>query len=173
MKKSFLLPACLVTFTSFVACAQTMPFGSVAEQDYGTNLWRVLETAKLVGEDKIMAWPYEGNPPHGDKLVTLESRITVNGQTGPVLVKHNYGPDVSLEEVSNNPAGSLVATTVMFKRQGYDSDNRDWFFAKYLPDASYDVAPDGSTPLVGSPTGCVTCHSNAPGSDMVFLNNKY
>lgn len=173
MRKYLVTSAVLLALVSLLARAQMMSFGSEAEQQYGRNLWNVLEAENLVGEDHIMAWPYEGNAPHGDKLVTLESEITLNGQRGTVLVKHNYGPNVTLEQVSNNPAEYLVATTVMFKRDGYNADNQDWFFAKYLADASYDVAPNGSTPLVGSPTGCVSCHTNAPGGDMVFLNDKY
>tara|TARA_R100001143_G_C3359047_1_gene134406 strand:+ start:3772 stop:4293 length:522 start_codon:yes stop_codon:yes gene_type:complete len=172
MKKILMAGVMLLALTALLARAQ-MPFGSVAEQEYGRTLWNALQSANLVGENHIMAWPYEGNAPHGDKLVTLESEITLNGQRGTVLVKHNYGPDVTLEQVSNDPGAYLVATTVMFKREGYSAANQDWFFAKYLADATYDVAPDGATPLVGSPTGCVTCHSNAPGEDMVFLNNKY
>ena len=172
MKKLLLFSIILIAFSALAARAQMAAFGTQAEQQYGIALWNALETQNLVGENQIMAWPYEGNAPHGDKLVSLESEITVNGERGSVIIKHNYGPDVSLEQVSNNPQQYLVATTVMFKRDGYNADNQDWFFAKYLADTSYDVAPNG-TPLVGSPTGCVACHTAAPGGDMVFLNNKY
>jgi hypothetical protein len=172
MKKIIGISIVMFACIALLARAQMTSFGSPEEQRYGMDLWQALEEVNLVGDKQIMAWPYEGNAPHGDKLVSLESEITVNGQTGSVIVKHNYGPDVSLEQVSNNPQQYLMATTVMFKREAYNADNQDWFFAKNLSDATYDVAPNG-TPLVGSPTGCVTCHTAAPGGDMVFLNDKY
>ncbi len=171
MKKMISISIFMFAFITLLARAQVASFGTTEEQQYGMELWQALEEINLVGEKQIMAWPYEGNAPHGDKLVSLESEITLNGQSGRVIVKHNYGPEVSLEQVSNNPQQYLMATTVMFKRDGYNAANQDWFFAKYLPDTTYDVAPNG-TPLVGSPTGYVACHTAAPGGDMVFLNDK-
>jgi hypothetical protein len=65
----------------------------------------------------------------------------------------------------------------MFQREGYDSDNNDWFWAKYLPDGSFDSNPAG-VPLTGRiakgmNSGCIACHTAAPGDDMVFLNDRY
>ena len=38
----------------------------------------------------------------------------------------------------------LGAVTVMFRREaGYDAQNKNWFWAKYLPDGSLDKNPNG------------------------------
>lgn len=148
-------------------------FGTSEDISYGNTLWNVLLEQKLVGEGAIMARPYEGTQPHGQMLVTLETEIEVNGQRGELLVKRNYaGDNITMEAVSNNPRAYLNSTTVMFRRDGYDPDNGNWFWAKYFPDGSYDTAPNG-TPLVGRAAGCIACHSMAEGDDMVYLNDRY
>lgn len=157
---------------SLYASAQD-PFGTDADQGFGNALWRVLEAQGLVGANAIMSMPYEGNQPHGNVLVALESEVTVNGQRGEVIVKRNYGgPNASIESVSNNPQDYLMATTVMFRRDGFDAENDNWFWAKWMADGSYDTAPNGNA-LVGKAPGCIACHTAAPGDDMVYLNDRY
>jgi len=162
----------LLILLSNTALSQPAPFGNQDDIAFGDALWDALVTARLAGDDSIMARPYEGTQPHGNKLVTLESDVTVNGISADVIIKHNYGGEVSsIEAVSNDPDKFLMATTVMFRRPGFDADNQDWFWAKYLPDGSYDRAPDGN-PLVGKGPGCIACHTAAPGGDMVYLNDR-
>ncbi len=163
----------LLFLLSNMALSQPAPFGTQNDIAFGDTLWDALVTARLAGNDSIMARPYEGTQPHGNKLVTLESDITVNGITAEVIIKHNYGGDGStIDAVSNNPQEFLMATTVMFRRPGFDANNHDWFWAKYLPDGSYDKAPNGNA-LVGKGPGCIACHTAAPGGDMVYLNDRY
>lgn len=158
---------------TWLSVAAQAPFGSEDEQSYGDALWAALEDKNFLGEDAIMAKPYTGTDPHGTILVTLVGEVEVNGDRGTVIVKHNYaGDDATVDSVATNPRDYLDSTTVMFERAGYSPENHDWFWAKYLPDGSYDTAPNGAA-LVGSPTGCVTCHQDAPGDDMVFLNDGY
>lgn len=153
--------------------AQNMAFGTNNDIAFGNALWQALERSNLVGDNAIMARPYEGQQPHGMKLVTLEAEVTVNGERNEVIIKHNFGGEgATVEAVSNNPAQYLAATTVMFRRAGFDAEHGDWFWAKYLPDGSYDKAPNG-TSLVGKAAGCIACHGTAPGGDMVFLNDRY
>lgn len=149
------------------ASAQDTAFGTQKDQQFGNALMEVLIEENFMGEDPIMSRPYEGSNPHGTVLVTLEGEVSVDGERGEVIVKRNYGgAPATIETVSDNPTEYLMATTVMFRLSG------EWFWAKYMPDGSYDTAPNG-TPLVGQPTGCVSCHNNAAGNDMVFLNNRY
>lgn len=163
----------LLFLLSNTALSQPAPFGNQDDIAFGDALWDALVTDRLAGDDSIMARPYEGTQPHGNKLVTLESDVTVNGISADVIIKHNYGGEgSSIEAVSNDPDKFLMATTVMFRRPGFDADNQDWFWAKYLPDGSYDRAPDGN-PLVGKGPGCIACHTAAPGGDMVYLNDRY
>lgn len=174
MKKSVISILTIGLLTVYVTVlAQNAPFGTDEDRAFGSQLWDVLEQRGLVGENAIMSMPYLGNDPHGNVLVALESNITVGRQTGEVIVKRNYGGSgATIETVSNDPENYLVATTVMFRRNGFDSANNDWFWAKWMADGSYDNAPNGN-PLVGKAPGCINCHNRAPGGDMVYLNDKY
>jgi len=159
--------------------AQNGPsFGQAEDIAYAEQLWAALTKARLVGPGATTSKPYEGAEPHGAILVTMQSELTVDGHSGPVLVKNNYmGENVTVESVSNDPSKDLVAVTVMFKRAaGYDSDNKDWFWVKYFADGSLDANPKG-VKLAGrvgkQPEGaCIACHRGAPGEDMVFVNDN-
>ena len=72
-----------------------------------------------------------------------------------------------------DPAKHLGAITVMFRREaGYDDDNADWFWAKFLPDGSLDKNAMGGSlagrVAKGMDTGCIACHSGE--DDYVFPN---
>ena len=73
-------------------------------------------------------------------LETFYTTATVDGHSGDLVVKRNFGPEgVSALEVLADPEKHLGAVTVMFRREaGYDADNGDWFWVKYLPDGSLD-----------------------------------
>jgi len=155
------------------------PFGRKADVDYGNSLWKALGKAHLVGSDAILSGVYQGAPPHGDVLETMQSKVTVGGHTGSVIVKRNYGgKDMTVEKVNGNRAKHLKWITVMFKREkGYDAANKDWFWAKYSPSGGYDQHPQAKVSLVGkvgsreSGAGCIGCHAKAPGDDMVYFNS--
>ena len=150
------------------------PFGGPDDTGYAATLWQALVNSNLAGPGALESRPYPGQHPHGAVLQTLYTTLTVDGQTNDVIVKRNYGGEgVSEQMVSNDPDKFLGAVTVMFKRPGYDPDNADWFWAKYLPDGSLDKNPKGMqlagrVAKVNPPAGCIGCHSAAPGGDMVF-----
>ncbi len=174
-----------VIFT-LVACAgyqmksqePMAPFGGEDSVAYAGKLWTAMSDAKLAGSDAIYSNPYKGQHPHGAVLDTIESKLKVSGHTGKIIVKRNYGGEgVSNAAVANNRAKYLKAVTVMYKREaGYDSDNRDWFWAKYLPDGTLDKNPTGmqlaGRVAKGKPKGCIACHKGAPGGDMLFLHDE-
>jgi len=56
--------------------------------------------------------------------------------------------------------GNAQALDVMWKREGYDPENGDWFWAEY--------APDGRLEKVGTGAGCGDCHRAALTNDYVF-----
>jgi len=130
---------------------------------------------KLVGDGAIRAFPYDGVAPHGMMLETFYSEATVGGYTGALIVKRNYGPEgVELDQVLADPGKHLGAVTVMFQREeGYDPDNNDWFWAKYLPDGSLDKNPKGmrlaGMVAKGADVGCIACHSGA--GDYIFTTD--
>ncbi len=154
-----------------------MPFGTDTEVNYAAQLWTAMESINMVGDGMLRTFPYEGIAPHGMMLETFYTKATVGGHTGTLLVKRNYGPEgVTEDEVLKEPGKHLGAITVMFKREaGYDADNQDWFWAKYLPDGSLDKNPKGmqlaGRVAKGKPKGCIACHSGAPGGDYIFTTD--
>ena len=157
------------------AQAPEPPFGGPKSAAFAKNLWTALEKADFVGKGQIRVKPYEGTEPHGFVLESIDATVVVDGRKGRVVVKRNYGPKgVGVDAVEANRAKHLAAVTVMFKREkGYDADNMDWFWAKYKKDGSIDKNPKGAM-LVGRvakgmDAGCIACHKNAPGEDMVFV----
>lgn len=153
------------------------PFGSEADTAYAALLWDVMVAERLVGENALRSFPYEGTDPHGMMLETFYTRATVDGHDGALIVKRNYGPEgVSVDEVLGDPAGHLGAVTVMFQRAaGYDDETGNWFWVKYLPDGLLDKTPDGMqlAGLVGKgmDSGCIACHAGAGGDDMIFTTD--
>ena len=153
-----------------------MPFSGPNSVNYSQGLWSSISQSNLAGKTPKADSPYKGSHPHGAVLETLTGSATVNGHTGTVVVKRNYGgPNVSISNVSQDRAKYLKAVTVMFKReQGYDSDNQDWFYAKYKPDGTLHTNPKGmklaGRVAKGKPIGCISCHKLAPGGDFLFVN---
>ncbi len=155
-----------------------MMFGDKASVAFSKDLWTALTKANLVGKNSVNARPYEGQAPHGAVLETITSTVNVKGRSGQVIVKKNFGPaGIKTSDVWADPNKHLMAVTVMFKREaGYDKDNKDWFWAKYMPDGSLDKNPKGmmlaGRVAKGMDKGCIACHSGAGGGDYLFINDK-
>ena len=107
-----------LAMTAGTGVAQDMMFGGEEDQAYAGDLWAAMTDAKLVGDGMIMSFPYDGVAPHGMMLETFYTTATVNGHTGALVVKRNYGPEgVSIDEVLGDPGKHLGALTVMFQRE--------------------------------------------------------
>lgn len=173
------LSAVLLTGYASTAISQGPPFGDPDSLSYAAKLWQQLEAANFVGSDAMMSKAYAGQHPHGAVLDTMEGRLSIDGHTGAVIVKKNYGGDgVSISNVGNDPAKYLKAITVMYKREsGYDPEDRDWFWAKFKANGELDKNPKGMSlagkVAKGKPMGCIACHTAAPGGDFVFNNDRY
>lgn len=158
--------------------ADNAPFGGPNSVSYAEALWTELETVRLVGDNAIHSNFYEGIEPHGFVLEVFDADLTIGDHTGRVVVKRNYGPaGVAPEDVSNDPAGHLAAVTVMYRREaGYDEDNKNWFWAKYLPNGDLDKNPKdmqlAGRVAKGADVGCIACHSAAPGEDYLFITDR-
>ncbi len=171
------LPAALVLAMAPVtmfAQAMEMPFGTPKDAAYAAAIWKTLQKERLIGHNAVNSVPQYGNAPHGMVIETLFSKMRIKRHVGEVIVKRNYGgPGVTPSKVSANRNEFLKAITVMFKREaGYDSDNADWFWAKFMPDGTLDKNEKGM-PLAGRVAkgmdmGCIACHTNA-GPERVFL----
>lgn len=175
------ITACTTGIAAFalsagMALSQDAPFGSDADAAYAELLWSIMEETKLAGDGMLRSFPYEGVAPHGMMLETLYTEATVDGHTGDLVVKRNYGPEgVSKDAVLSDPYTHLAAVTVMFRREaGFDPDNADWFWVKYLPDGSLDKNPAGmrlaGKVAKGMDAGCIACHTGA-GDDMLFTTD--
>jgi len=167
--------ALAVGLVSLPAAAQNMPFGNPEDTDYAALLWNVMVESRLAGDGAIMSTPYDGTPPHGKMLETFYTTGTINGHTGTLIVKRNYGPEgVDSEEILAAPGKHLGAITVMYRREaGYDEDNQNWFWAKFLPDGSLDKNPKGMAlagrVAKGADKGCIACHSQT--EDYVYTTD--
>ncbi len=169
--------ATTVALFALPALAQEPHFGGDADTAYAALLWDVMVAQHLVGENSLRSLPYEGIEPHGFMLETFYSRATIDGHDGTLVVKRNYGPaGVEVDQVVANPEDHLAALTIMFRREdGYDPDNGNWYWVKYLPDGSLDVNPAG-VQLAGrigknAEAGCIACHLGAGGDDYLFTTD--
>ena len=149
----------------------TPTFGTEADFAFAGELWAALDAANLVGENVIHAPFYPGDEPHGFVLEALFADITIDGMTATAIVKRNYGPEgVAVDEVADNPNDHLAAITVMYQRSGFNADTNDWFWVKWLPDGTLDLA--GETQMAGNVGGCIGCHGDAPGDDWIFVSDR-
>lgn len=168
--------ATLLALTSRPSTAQQGDaFGDEESVAFAEELWEALSSSGYVGEGAIRSYAYEGSEPHGVVLEQVESMLTVDGRRGALIVKSNFMADgLTTDQVMNsNRSQYLEATTVMFKREeGYAPEAGDWLWAKYLPNGELDMAPNGLQ-MAGRVQGCIDCHSEASGGDLVFLHDRF
>lgn len=171
--------AAAVGLSAGVALSQDAPFGGDEDVAYAKSLWDVMTEARLVGDDTIKVRPFEGSEPHGTIQEVLATTATVDGHQGELLVKRNHGgaEGLSVQDVYDNPTEHLAAITIMFKREeGYDPENQDWFWAKYLPSGELDKNPKGmllaGRVAKGADQGCIACHTGAGGADLETLTSQ-
>ncbi len=176
MKRSSAGSATLLAAMLLAGSVHAQEFGTDADAEYAGLLWEVMQESRLSGENALYGFPYAGVDPHGAMLETFYTEATVDGHTGTLVVKRNYGPaGVTSDEVIGDPAGHLAALTVMFRREeGYDADNQNWFWVKYLPDGTLDQNPDGmmlaGRVAKGADQGCIACHSGE--EDYLFTTDS-
>ena len=180
--KKCLLAGCAATVTLAVSLtsvtAADMPFGGDDDVAFAQRLWAALMSQRLVGPNRIHVQPFEGNEPHGSIQQVLGTTVTVDGRTARAIVKVNHGgPDVDVQAVYDNPNKFIGAYTVMYAREaGYDDDNQNWFWAKYLPTGELDKNPKGAMIagrfMKGADAGCIACHVAAGGDDLETLTSK-
>jgi hypothetical protein len=154
--------------------AGTKPYGSPDDIAYAEDVWEAMTGLRLAGENQLHGRFYPGSEPHGYVLETFDTKMSIQGTERRVLIKRNYGPEgVAPETVAVSPEGHLESVTVMIKRDsGYDTQNLDWFWVKYLPGGAVAKDTMGVSQAgrlhKGSDLGCIACHSAAPGGDYLF-----
>jgi len=148
--------------------------GNTKDNAYAKKVWDVMQKDKLIGKDRIRSFPFVGNRPHGSIQEIIATEATVDGHTGRLIVKHNYGADKDITPHSvyaADEAENYVALTIMFQREaGYDEANNNWFWAEYYPDGRI-IKHEGAY-LSGRSELCISCHTALGGSDREILNGK-
>ena len=171
---------CATMLVSPLAFSAGPPFSGPEDVKFAKTLWVTLNEYKLVGPNSFQGMPYKTPPPHGHFVEAIDGTINVNGREDIVIVKKNFGKsgDETRQQIADNPAEYMTSITVMFKREdGYDADNKNWFWAKYYPDGSLFKNPKGmqlaGRVAKGSPKACIGCHIAAPGGDYVYIHDRY
>ena len=150
-------------------------YGGDEDVAFAERLWDALAEERLVGDNVLDSSPYPGMHPHGAVLEVLTGTVTIDNREAKVITKRSYtGDDADVVTVINNRLRFLNDVTVMFKREaGYDSENKDWFWAKYNIDGSLDATPNGiklaGRIAKGKRKGCIACHRRAEGDDFMFV----
>ncbi len=72
-----------------------------------------------------------------------------------IIVKENYDANKT-----------LLALTVMYKEDGYDPANNDWFWAKYAPNGT--IMAEGKGDAVKA---CIDCHAKVKDNDYIFTSS--
>ncbi len=160
----------------FPACSSgmPMPFGEQEDIDFAGAVWKAMDG---YGMWKMQSDVYPGGTPHGMFVKLYYNMVTIDGTPYHIIVKDNFGGEgVDLEMVSADPAAYLMAITIMVQREaGYDADNNDWFWAKYMSDGTVEKNPQGmmlaGRVAKGMDMGCIACHANAQGGDYLFTND--
>jgi hypothetical protein len=108
-------------------------------------------------------------------LETFYTSGTINGHTGDLIVKRNYGPKgVTAEDIQRAPQKHLGTITVVYRREaGCDDENKNWFWVMFLPDGTVGKNPKGMAlagrVAKGADAGCITCHS--VNEDLVYATD--
>ena len=144
------------------------------EQSFAQEFWKWLD--KVEYKESFSPWPgmkdefLPGKSPHGAFLKVYVNRPVVQNPDDPphksVIVKENYIEDEQTKEKK------LVAITPMYRvKKGYDPENNDWYWVKYLPDGKVAKTDDGM-PIAGKVKSCIECHASAAGDDYIFTNDE-
>jgi len=138
----------------------------------------VLAAGDLPGPDAVACWKYitetspyrqwgmwpdhggmqPGRAPHGPFHKVYVNDILLNAHGAPVP----FG-SIQVKESYQKDQKTLAAVTVMYKVEGYNPDDGDWFWAKYDPDGRVDRA--------GKIKGCIGCHGTRARNDFILVHD--
>jgi hypothetical protein len=138
-------------------------YGSVAFADMPgadpEELWHYI--TKVCPYKGWSFWPdhqgmQPGRAPHGPLHRVYVNDRALNSPRPPV----QYGA-IEVKE-SYSRANELKAITVMYKVNGYNPIDGDWFWVKYTP--------EGKAKPFGKPEGCILCHGTRFGNDFIIVH---
>ena len=146
------------------------PFGGQEDMSRAGDLWTAMKGYRSWNSYPGLEGWQDGMSPHGKFLKyyinTVAAADPSRPRDGSIIIKENYGA---------KDDAKLGAITVMRKIQGYDSENKDWFWVKFDPKGNVMKNPKNmylaGRVAKGMPKGCIACHSNADGDDFLFIND--
>ncbi|WP_292467187.1 cytochrome P460 family protein [Methanolobus sp.] len=166
----------LVCAIGVSGCADKSPVEKLAPEDAGAdNVADTMESIPAAADlFSVFAnessykdwsiWPGKeammgGNGVHGDYVSIYVSNnafsaAEVGGGPMPyetMVVKEGFNADKE-----------LTGIYLMYKLEGFDSDNNDWFWASY--------SADGTVKSEGKVGGCINCHEGKKDVDYIFVN---
>ena len=126
----------------------------------GSAVWNYLQEIEYRQNWEL--WPgkgefFEGGEPHGALFTTYINPLTLGAleikagtiPLGGIIVKENYAPD-----------RTFILMTVMFKVDGFNPENNNWFWA--------NIGAAGDVQAEGRLAGCQACHGAARANDFVL-----
>ena len=157
--------------------AALVAWGTATDTAYARKAWRALKAARLVGPDRLMAYPGKSDDPHGNIVQIVSGMATVDGRRTRVVVKSNHrGKGLTPAMVHDDPSKHLADIAVMIKRRaGYDPAHADWFWVVFKPDGSvlkFRDKPVAGRVDTGGTDGCIGCHRKYGGADYETLTSK-
>ena len=179
-KKKITLTATAVVVLAFSLGAvwtpdQTPPFGGPLDVAFAKKVWKAMDGYV---HWKLTTPVYKGASPHGKFLRLYSTWVSVDGHEYPIIVKDNFGGrGVTEAGAKQDRTKWLKAVTIMLQREnGYDSDNKNWFWVKFSPAGEILKNPKGmllaGRVAKGMPAGCISCHLQAKGGDYLFHNDE-
>ena len=140
--------------------------------EFRVALWQYLSEGPTAYKENWTSWPgrngmFESEESsHGDFIKLYANKIAafqpLDLPMSSIIVQENYDEEER-----------LIAITVMYRAEGYDPPDNDWYWTKYLPDGrvARTSPEEGSKPIAGRWEACVKCHRQAEDNDLVFAND--
>lgn len=141
-----------VSILALTACGNEGA-GGASDEDLAADLWTEIDGYDTWGQ--VGAWTgvvlHEGSHGGASHVQVWFNDVAEADHGGTIS-----DGGISVKETYNDENGdTALKIFVMKKIDGYDADNGDWFYARYSPDGTVDVA---GADAIG---GCAGCHNAA------------
>lgn len=109
-------------------------------------------------------WPgkeamMDGTGVHGDYVsIYVSDNALSSAETGGATMPY----EAMVVKEGFNSDEELTGLYLMYKAEGFDPDNNDWFWAAY--------SPEGDVKAEGKVGGCISCHEGKEDVDYIFVN---
>ena len=121
----------------------------------------------FTGNDTYKGWSIwpgkeammEGNGVHGDYVsVYVSDNALSSAETGGATMPY----ETMIVKEGFNADKELTGIYLMYKSEGFNPENNDWFWASY--------SPEGDVKTEGKASGCISCHEGKDDVDYIFMN---